>query len=477
MLLNCCLNFLFFIFPLGGQNNSYTADSLAPALSPIKHTYRVERISIEGNKVTKRSIVLRELLVKEGDTLYRTPLELSNLLLTCRNNLANTSLFTVAFVTYETLHDSVIEVKVKVGERLYTWPNPIFELADRNFNAWWQTKNFARTNYGFYIIRYNFRGRNETLSLNLQWGFTKNVSLSYSVPYISKKKSLGMGFNAKFSENNEIFLKTDLNKIVFYKNREQAIRKVFQVGLRFSYRKGIYTTHRLGLTYNTVWVADTVVKRNPEYLGNASTQKDFINLEYQFDLDYRNVRAYPLKGYYFGYVIGTYQSGIQSDFNTTYIVSAYNKYIQLADRFYAAAGVKAKFSSPGTQAYFNQRALGYGNDLVRGYAYYVVDGQHYGLLKSTLKYELIRPHIVKVKYIPFEKFNTVPMALYINIFADGGYVRDNYTFKNNPINNTILTGYGIGLDYVTYYDVVFRMEYSINKFGQGGVFLNFNATL
>jgi outer membrane protein assembly factor BamA len=474
MILHCFLGILLFFSP----PDSIKSDSLGQLLNlKGKSLFVVKSISIEGNKVTKRSIVLRELLFKEGDTLFRTPLDLDNLLWTCRNNLINTSLFTVAFVTYDTENADSINVHIKVGERLYTWPNPIFELADRNFNAWWQTKDFSRTNYGMYIIRYNFRGRNETLSMNLQWGFTKNLTLSYNVPYISKKKALGMGFNVKYSENNEIFLMTDRNKVIFYKNKDYAIRKVFQAGIKFSYRKGIYTNHRLGISYNTIWIADTVESRNPEYLGNGATLRNYLALEYQYDLDYRNVRAYPLKGYYFGYLVGTYQCGEKANFNTSYLVAAYSKYRQLHNRFYAAASVKTKISSTGQQAYFTQRGLGYGNDLVRGYAYYVVDGQHYALLKTTLKYELIKPRIVHLKFLPFEKFNMVPLALYLTVFGDAGYVQDKYTYQTNPISNTLLTGYGAGIDYVTYYDVVFRIEYSINKFGQGGVFLNFNATL
>jgi outer membrane protein assembly factor BamA len=475
MLINTVLYFLFSIFSLApAVEQTPETDSLSSGqIAAVKYDLVVGHIDIEGNKVTKRSIILRELLLKEGDTLKVSRSELNELLLTCRNNLINTSLFTVAFVTADSLDLNHINVKVKVEERLYTWPNPIFEIADRNLNVWWQTKNFARTNYGLYIIRYNFRGRNETISVNLQGGFTKNLTLSYNIPYISRKKTLGMGFTLKFSENNEIFLRTDSNKVRFYKNKDQVIRKIFQSGIRFSYRQGIYKTHRAGLYYNTIWVSDTVVKKNPEYLGNMESEKKFLTLEYQFDMDYRNVKAYPLKGYYFG----SYQSGHQTDFNTTYLVSAFNKYNQLRNRIYVAAGLKCKFSSPGSQAYFNQRALGYGNDLVRGYALYVVDGQHYGLLKTNFKYELIKPAIFKLKFLPFDKFKTIPYALYFNIFGDAGYVQDKYTYQNNPKSNTLLTGYGIGLDFVTYYDVVFRMEYAINRDGNGGLFINLNASL
>ena len=42
-------------------------------------------------------------------------------------------------------------------------------------------------------------------------------------------------------------------------------------------------------------------------------------------------------------------------------------------------------------------------------------------------------------------------------------------------SNEFLYGYGLGLDFVTYYDIVFRVEFSANKFGETGLFLHFNA--
>lgn len=440
--------------------------------------YIIERILIEGNKVTKPAILFRELTFKEGDTLHANPKMFENILAKCKNNLINTSLFTVVYLTHVEKKDNRVEVHIKVGERLYTWPAPIFELAERNFNVWWQSKDFTRTNYGFYISRFNFRGRNETLTLNIQGGFTENFSLSYSVPYISKKKAGGLGFNIKYSRNHEIAYKTDTNALVFYKTYKEYIRKIFQTGLKYSYRDGIYDTHRIGLYYNTILIADTITDLNPEYLSGRQRSQKYFTFDYQYDLDHRNVKAYPLKGYYFGFVLGTYQTGkVKNNFNTSYAVSAFHKYFQLSDKFYFSSGVKGKLSTPGMQAYYNQRGMGYGNDLVRGYGLYVIDGQSYGLLKTALKFELVKPTIVKVNFIPFEKFKTIPYAVYLNAFGDIGYVKDKYSFHNNPLTNSWLLGSGVGLDYVTYYDMVFRMEYTINKFGESGFFLNFNATL
>ena len=38
----------------------------------------------------------------------------------------------------------------------------------------------------------------------------------------------------------------------------------------------------------------------------------------------------------------------------------------------------------------------------------------------------------------------------------------------------ILWGKGIALDYITYYDQILRIEYSLNHLGEKGVFLHFS---
>ena len=63
-------------------------------------------------------------------------------------------------------------------------------------------------------------------------------------------------------------------------------------------------------------------------------------------------------------------------------------------------------------------------------------------------------------------------AFYLNAFADIGYVGDAY-FNNNLLANNTMIGYGVGLDFVTYYDKVIRGEFSTNKLNEFGFFLHF----
>mgnify|MGYP006139606093 FL=1 len=118
--------------------------------------------------------------------------------------------------------------------------------------------------------------------------------------------------------------------------------------------------------------------------------------------------------------------------------------------------------------------MGY-DDYVRGYEYYVVDGQSYWLSKTAAKYALIEKTTFDIPYVKMKQFNKSHYSLYLGVFSDLGYVIDNQNQEQNSINNSILWGKGIALDYVTYYDKLLRIEYSINALGEKGVFLHFSS--
>ena len=50
--------------------------------------------------------------------------------------------------------------------------------------------------------------------------------------------------------------------------------------------------------------------------------------------------------------------------------------------------------------------------------------------------------------------------------------KNNTDYINNSLANSILWGRGFSIDYVTYYDKLLRIEFSINDLCEQGVFLN-----
>ncbi len=65
-----------------------------------------------------------------------------------------------------------------------------------------------------------------------------------------------------------------------------------------------------------------------------------------------------------------------------------------------------------------------------------------------------------------KQFNKAHYSLYLGVFSDLGYVIDRQTNQDNNLSNSLLWGNGISLDYVTYYDKLLRIEFSVNHLGE-----------
>jgi hypothetical protein len=126
-----------------------------------------------------------------------------------------------------------------------------------------------------------------------------------------------------------------------------------------------------------------------------------------------------------------------------------------------------------------QQGLGYGREYVRGYEYYVVDGRDFLLWKNNFKFAIIPARVFGIDFLRSPKFNKVPFALYLNVFGDLGYVLydGDYPDPSNDLRNSLLLGCGVGLDLATYYDIVIRLEASVNRDGMPGIYLHFTAPI
>jgi hypothetical protein len=125
------------------------------------------------------------------------------------------------------------------------------------------------------------------------------------------------------------------------------------------------------------------------------------------------------------------------------------------------------------------KGIGYGRDVLRGYELYVIDGQNFGILKNNLKFAIIPRTVRDIKFVKSDKFGLIHFAFYLNLFVDLGYVdnRQYYGENQNLMENEFQVGYGAGIDFVSYYDIVMRFEYSFNKQGQSGFFVHFRAPI
>lgn len=431
----------------------------------------------KGNKITQENILRREMEFKQGDTLSNS--DLLTRIDQSKLNLLNTSLFN--FVTIDTLTASgkeTINIEITVIERWYTWIGIIAELADRNFNTWWETRDFTRINLGARVSRNNFRGRMEQLRFAFQVGRTQKLSLYYEMPYINRRKTTGLIFNAGYNRQREVGYITEKDKFV-YLSSNNILRSDLALAAHVRIRRNMMHSHQLGLEYNHFEFADSLLILNPSYSFGNRKLVSYFSFVYQFKADHRDIHYYPLSGWYFDVLANKSGFGILTGetSNLWFVSPTFRYYQPISSRFYMSAGLSGKLSSTADQPYFYQRGLGYGRDFVRGYEYYVVDGKNYFLLKTNFKFALLQPRTLQFNFIPSDKFSKLHYAVYLNIFADAAYVTGlkNTEVVRNLLPNTLLHGAGVGLDVVTYYDKVVRFEYAVNKWGESGIFIHFIA--
>jgi hypothetical protein len=267
---------------------------------------------------------------------------------------------------------------------------------------------------------------------------------------------------------------------VYIRNNSVYLKKLLTGFAELNVRPDFFTTHTFRLAYSR-YDFDSAAISIPGFVITEKAVQQFMTMNYLYKNDHRDVKYYPLRGHCLEAEVNhsiPYKSA-----HNSYLRAGFRMYWQLFDRWYWASGINGKLSFEKTEPYFLQRGLGYGRDFVRGYEYYVVDGQHFVLLKNNLKFSLIPQHIEKLEFIKTDKFNTVPLSLYMNIFIDMGYVynyssagSDNFN-SGNTLENSFLAGYGLGLDFVTYYNIVIRVEASVNRMLQAGIYLHFIAPI
>lgn len=106
---------------------------------------------------------------------------------------------------------------------------------------------------------------------------------------------------------------------------------------------------------------------------------------------------------------------------------------------------------------------------LRGYELYVIEGPYFVQNQYTFRKRLFQTEADLRNILSSKHLSRFQLALYLKSYFDLGYVR---AYPQNEMNtdftNTLLYGGGAGFDLVTFYDLVLRFEYSINKAGEHG---------
>ncbi len=434
---------------------------------------QIQRIFIIGNKITHDRIILRELSVKSGDIVSN--LDLPAIMDRDQKRIFNTRLFNRVNLRTLELESGKIDLLIDVDERWYTFPSPRFDLSDRNFNEWWQNydHDIKRVVYGLKLYQYNMRGRNETLLLTALFGFQRNFAIGYRIPYIDKKQKQGLSFNFEFIEAKNLAFKTEDHKLQFINSTELLKIKRTAV-ITYSYRNSFYGTHALGIEYQSSWINDTINQLNKNYFNKNRKKQKFATLKYQFTSDHRDVNAYPLVGHLGTFILQKSGLGLGDDVDLFETNLTFAKFIDLNKGFYFSNYTNVFWSTPKDPSYANYDALGSLRPFVKGYEIYVIEGPYYFLNKSTFKKRIFSRKYTW-KLLP-SRFQHIPISIYLKTYGDFAYVGNYAFYKNNNLNTRlsekVIAGGGGGVDIVASYDLVLRLEYTLNAEGTHGFFLH-----
>jgi outer membrane protein assembly factor BamA len=432
---------------------------------------KVSSINITGNKKTKSYIILREIPFKPGDSLIIS--KLRDTLEQTRYQVYNINLFSEVVITPIMASANEISVNVFVREKWFIYPTPQFQLVDRNLNEWLKTyhADFNRVVYGAKFAHYNFSGRGDQLRIYLLNGYSRNISFSYSAPYSNSKLTEGFRVSGGYSQNREISYKTTYTNTILNFKKPGFVRNNLFASVSYQSRKGFFKKHSYNLTYTYINLNDSILDPlyNPNYFNSSKSSLGILDLSYSFGYANTDNNNYPLKGKIYGFTALKRGLGIKGGINMLSLSGYYNKYFPHTKNWYSVVQFYTKIILPFTQAYINQRSIGYSDFYLRGLEYYVIDGVAAAVSKYTLKKKLLSFNIpvpFHIKAVP-----KIPFTFFAKTYADAGYSYIKKQFDTR-LNNRFLYSGGFGLDILSLYDANINIEYSFNQLGENGLFLH-----
>ena len=365
---------------------------------------------------------------------------------------------------------------VNVRERWYTFPIPHIALGDRNFNEWWvdRNKSLKRLIYGVNFTQKNLTGRNDKLNLLIYDGFESQYKLSYNLPFIGRRKNLGFFASCGLQLNKILAVKTEYNKLLYLRD-EDYLRQSQFIELGISYQPNAFFKQQMAFAVQRINVVNNVKTLNELYILNDET--DIINsITYDATYDRRDIKGYAWNGPLFNLLLESYQTNFNPKNYLNRLTAKWVQHIQLSERLSLAQVEILRLSSKQKQSYYLQQGLGWNNQLLRSYGYYVIDGQDFWLQKHELRLKL-KEHIFKLNVKRLNLDFLYPIAIIPKIFLDMGYVNDKQFENYGELANELLIGFGAGLDIVSFSDNVLRIEYGWNIHRKPGLFINFNTAI
>ena len=395
---------------------------------PVQNLFYIDEIQVIGNERTKAFVILRELQTQKGSQV--TPEQLEN----DRRRIQSLGLFNRVEMFLKNT-DKGHSLQIVVTERWYLFPHPIFFRND---------KDWAKLSYGAGIIHTNFRGRRELVSLRAYAGYSKQLSLNYSIPWLVPQWQMYAAFSVYISE---------------LKSKNISLQQVDEIHQNVSGSVGKRLGRHLYFDYALSY---TRFRTDPNgilpTLSASGTDEWLTNLV-NFRYDSRDLYEFPRRGWY----LSTYWSkaGQKGDaINYSFAGIDLRKYFPLPGQMIFAVRSDLELSR-GRVPYYRHLYLGY-SERIRGYFYEEFEGDNRFVGSAELRFPIrkITYHSI-FQDTPFaDYYRNLKFGISGGVFMDVGevwYRQDGFTSQN------LLKGFGLGLFFHLPYVDLLRLEYAFDE--------------
>lgn len=366
-----------------------------------------------------------------------------------------------------------LTIAVDIDEQIPFFLIPFVELADRNFNEWWSQydRDLTRINVGVDLQLLQLTGRLDPLRLQLQAGFVDEIVLEYTLPFLSAGTPLGIETETRLARSDRVHHSSVDNRRVFSELEDGLVETWIHQRIGLTYRARPRWTHRLDLGYQSRTISSGDIDDfNPAYFRRSDQRQQYASVSYTMDYDSRDLRIYPSQGVRFQGAFAQMGIGLWDDLSLTQVsLSAELARSWSRWRLYMRAAGQQTVAGEADQVH--NRALGYRQDVVRGYQQYVVDGEDYAYAQVDMKYRLLSTSLSLGSLMPVRAWRQMPISLLLGPHIDTGVVRNRFSAGQNDLSSELLIGYGLGIDIVLYENFVFSLELSRNILGETGLFL------
>lgn len=420
---------LFLLFSFASLNGqTQTTQPLSPD--------RIRLILLQGNEKTRDEIILREMKLRQGDTLDLEELQRDEL------RIQNLGIFNRVEIDVVPTNEGAILV-VSVSEMWYIYPYPIIFRNERD----WQ-----RLSIGAGLLHMNFRGRREVIDFSGWVGFNPAVRLAYSNPWIFGKSRLYTRVSL-FAKKVRNLSFTAVDSVV----NENQLGFGWTIGKRY----GLHTFVDASFGYRRVTLSEDAGGTLSD-----SGEDHLPHLGFSFRNDTRDLWEYPHRGHYI--TLWMRKTGL---FGKTVDYFRYGadlrKYIPIGKTtlaFRTAGNLNA-----GTIPVYEKVHFGFATR-IRGHFSDKRTGDNLMIASAEFRFPILP--ITYHDWGPFESMGRYGANLRFGIsgglFFDTGNIwfDDEFDLEDN------ISGWGAGLQFFLPYNGLIRVEYGFDEDWDGQIIVD-----